>query len=80
MAVKTIHDSRYTKLIDELIKIRHNSGWSQRMFERKAKFTHTFVARTELCERRLDIIETIDYLKALGLSKAEILKVLEKII
>jgi hypothetical protein len=40
----------------------------------------TYVARTEIRDRRLDIIETIDLLKAMGLSKSEILKIIEKII
>jgi hypothetical protein len=77
---KSIFDSRYKQLIAELVKIRQANNWPQRKFAEIAKKDHCFIARTEICERRLDLIETIDLCKALGLNKNEILKLVEKLI
>ena len=69
---KTIFDPRYDRLISDLVKIRHEKGFSQRSFAAKTGYSTCFVSRTEIKERRLDLIETIDYMKHLGLSKTEI--------
>ena len=42
--------------------------------------SHCFIGRTEIKERRLDLIETLDLMKALGLSDKEILKELERLL
>ena len=77
---KTIFDSRYDFLIAELVKIRKKKNLSQRMLAALSSKSHCFVSRTEIKERRLDVIETIDMLKTLGLSKAEILRLIEKLL
>ena len=69
---KTIFDPRYDRIIAELVKIRRDKGFTQRSFSAKTGYSKCFIARTETKERRLDFIETIDYMKHLGLSKAEI--------
>ena len=69
---KTIFDPRYERLISDLVKIRHEKGFTQRSFVTKSGYSKCFVARTETKERRLDLLETIDYMKHLGLSKTEI--------
>ena len=74
MKTKSIFDSRYIKLIDGLVGTRHAKGWSQRKMAERLGTNHNSVARIEMRERRLDLVETIDYLRALGLSKAEIIE------
>jgi len=69
---KTIFDQRYDRLISDLVKIRHEKGFTQRSFAAKTGYSKCFVGRTETKERRLDFIETLDYMKNLGLSKKEI--------
>ena len=69
---KSIFDPRYDRLISELVKIRHKKGFTQRSFAAKTGYSTCFIGRTETKERRLDLIETIDYMRHLGLSKAEI--------
>ena len=71
---KTIFDPRYDRLISELVKLRHAKGFSQRSFAAKTGYSTCFIGRTETKERRLDLIETIDYMRHLGLSKAEIVR------
>ena len=69
---KTIFDTRYDQLISDLVKIRHEKGFSQRSFAAKTGYSTCFIGRTETRERRLDLIETIDYMRHLGLSDAGI--------
>lgn len=69
---KTIFDPRYDRLISDLVKIRHQNGFTQRSFAAQTGYSTCFIGRTETKERRLDFIETIDYMRHLGLSKAEI--------
>ena len=75
---KTIFDPRYDRLISELVRIRHEKGFTQRSFAKKTGYSQCFIGRTETKERRLDFIETVDYMKHLGLSKKEITKKLTK--
>ena len=69
---KTIFDLRYERVISYLVKIRYEKGFTQRSFAKKNNYSKCFIGRTETKERRLDIIEIIDYMKNLGLSKSEI--------
>ena len=69
---KTIFDPRYERMVSDLVKIRRDKGFTQRSFAAKSGYSKCFIGRTETKERRLDFIETIDYLKHLGLSKTEI--------
>ena len=77
---KSIFDSRYKKLVVFLTKLRMDSGLSQKKFSKLSGLQPTFIARTELRERRLDLIEAIDYMKALGMSKEEIIKKIKELI
>jgi len=77
---KTIFDPRYKYLIDQLVSIRKKKGLSQRDLAQLWGASHPYVARTEIRDRRLDVLETIDLLKAMGLSKSEILKLIEKLV
>jgi len=79
-ATKTIFDRRYVKFIAGLVGLRNNNKWSQRKLAEVLKISLTSVARIELRERRLDLIETIDYLRALGLTRAEIVKKISELV
>ncbi|MDR1697162.1 MAG: helix-turn-helix transcriptional regulator [Rickettsiales bacterium] len=77
---KTIFDPRYKTLVEELVRIRHKRCLSQAALAKLWGVSNTYIARIELRERRLDVIEMIDLLRALGLYRSEILKVIEKLI
>lgn len=77
---KTIFDPCYDWLISELVRIRHEKGFTQRSFAAKTGYSTCFIGRTETKERRLDLIETIDYMKHLGLSKAEIVQKITELV
>lgn len=77
---KSIFDKRYKKLIDELVAIRKNKNITQRELANMANVSHCYIGRTEICERRLDLIEFIDLCKVLGLSKQETVDLIKKIL
>ena len=77
---KTIFDQRYDRLISDLVEIRHEKGFTQRSFAAKTGYSTCFVGRTETKERRLDIIETIDYMRHLELSDARIVNKITELV
>ena len=77
---QSIFDPRYKDLIQVLVDRRHKNGWSQIKFSQISGMLPNTVARIELCERRLDLIEAIDYMKKLEMPKSEIKKTLNDIV
>lgn len=77
---KSIFNPKYQKLISEIIRLRNERGLTQRELAKLCGVSHCYIGRVETHERRLDLIETIDILKVLGVSKKEILKTIEKLI
>lgn len=77
---KTIFEKDYQKLIDDLIKIRHKKGLTQRDLAKKLDVPNSWVGRMEIYNRRLDILELIEVLKALEISQKESLDLIGKLI
>ncbi len=77
---KSIFDERYKTLIKELVSIRNSKNISQRDLAKKANVSHCCIGRIETRERRLDLIEFIDLCKVLGLSKKEIIDLVQQIL
>lgn len=77
---KSIFNPKYQKLISDIVKLRNEHGLTQRELAKLCGVSHCYIGRVETHERRLDLIETIDILKILGLSKKEILKIIEDLI
>ncbi len=63
---KTIHSKEYDALISWLIAARKRKGLSQRALAKKLGVQPSFVAKTELKERRLDVVEFVRICRALG--------------
>ena len=64
--MNTIHDSRYIAMIRHLKRVRKAGGITQKQLAAKLGFSQSSVAKVEGLERRLDVIELIDWLHALG--------------
>lgn len=62
-------------MIARLVTARHESGQTQRELAARLKRSHVFVAKYETCERRLDVIELMDVLKAIGTDPLDFLAV-----
>lgn len=80
MKKKTIFDPKYKKMIESLKSIRIKQGISQRDLANKLGMAHSYIGRAETCERRLDILDLINILRALNLTNAEIMKFLQQLL
>ncbi len=63
---KTIHSKEYDALISWLTAARKRKGLSQRDLAKKLGVQPSFVAKTELKERRLDVVEFVRICGVLG--------------
>lgn len=57
---------RYSSLMVKLVELRKQSSMTQSQLAKKLNKPQSFVAKYEGGERRLDVIEFVDVLKALG--------------
>ena len=77
---KTIFQDKYRDMIDRMVELRKQHGLTQRELAQKMRVTHCCVGRVETYERRLDIMETIRWLRVLKLSDDEIIEFLKQVL
>jgi transcriptional regulator with XRE-family HTH domain len=65
---KTLHSPENQRLISWLKKQRQNQGLSMRELSDRLGVPHSFVGKIEQGERRIDVVEFIQYCEALGVS------------
>jgi len=83
---KSVHTSEYSQLCAELLNARTRAGLSQRDLARRLKVPHSWVAKVESGERRIDLLEfcwfllgcKVDVLRAFKRLLEIILKVQER--
>lgn len=63
--MKTIHDDRYKSLIRQLVAEREARDITQTALSVTLSRPQSYVAKVENLERRLDIVELADWLRAL---------------
>ncbi|MCO8108997.1 helix-turn-helix domain-containing protein [Acinetobacter indicus] len=63
--MRSIHDPRYQDLIKKLIELRESKDVTQVELARLLNKPQSYVSKVEILERRLDVIELIDWLKIL---------------
>jgi transcriptional regulator with XRE-family HTH domain len=63
---KSIHTSEYAALRAQLHKIRTDAGLSQRDLAARLKVPHSWVAKVENGERRIDLVEFCWFVEACG--------------
>ena len=66
--MKTVFDPRYDLIINKLIEFRENGQATQTSLSSKLGKPQSYIAKIEGRDRRLDIIELFDILKALNVS------------
>jgi len=69
----TLHTAEYRKIIHGLLELRTSKGVSQAALAKLIGRPPSFVAKVELCERRLDVIEFVVWISALNEDPAEFL-------
>jgi transcriptional regulator with XRE-family HTH domain len=75
---KSVFTERYQTFISLLVSARQKQGLSQRDLAIKLNKVHSFVAKYEQGERRLDVIEFLDIAEALDVNPEGIIKKLKK--
>jgi transcriptional regulator with XRE-family HTH domain len=63
---KSIHTPEYAALRAQLHKIRTDAGLSQRDLAARLKVPHSWVAKVENGERRIDLVEFCWFVEACG--------------
>ncbi|MEN8366396.1 helix-turn-helix domain-containing protein [Acinetobacter bereziniae] len=63
--MRSIHDPRYQDLIKRLIELRESKNVTQVELARRLNKPQSYVSKVEILERRIDVIELIDWLNVL---------------
>ncbi len=71
----TLHTDQYRTVIRALVSARNKRGFSQGALALLIGRPPSFVAKVELCERRLDIIEFCVWVTALAEDPSEFMQV-----
>lgn len=74
---KSIGSEKYARLIEWLKESRTSRGLSMRSLGVLLNEPHSFVQKTEILERKLDIYEYVQYCAALEIDPEEGLKLLK---
>ncbi|KKK85399.1 hypothetical protein LCGC14_2773700 [marine sediment metagenome] len=61
----TLHTSEYHQLVRTMVDARLTKGLSQASLATRLRRPPSFIAKVELCERRLDVIEFFIWISAL---------------
>lgn len=72
--MKTIHQDRYSRLIGEMVKLRKDKKMTQTQLAQQLGKPQSYVAKIETLERKLDIVEFVDWCNAIGQSPSELLR------
>jgi ribosome-binding protein aMBF1 (putative translation factor) len=75
-AGKWVTSPSYRIAIVKLVGARHKAGMTQRDLADALGKPHSWVAKVEQGERRLDLVEFIAVARALGLKEADLLKII----
>jgi transcriptional regulator with XRE-family HTH domain len=74
----TLRDPRYRAIVARLVAMRKAAELNQRELAERLGKTQSYVAKVELHERRLDIVQLVEWLRALDADErkffSEILK------
>lgn len=63
--MRSIHDPRYQDLIKKLTELRESKNVTQVELARRLEKPQSYVSKVEILERRLDVIELMDWLNAI---------------
>lgn len=72
--MKTIHQDRYSRLIGEMVKLRKDKKVTQTQLAQQLGKPQSYVAKIETLERKLDIVEFVDWCNAIGQSPSDLLR------
>jgi ribosome-binding protein aMBF1 (putative translation factor) len=73
---KTLHTERHRKLRELLVARRKAAGLTQTVLAQRLGKPPSYVAKYELGERRLDVLEFLDIAAAIGFDPGKVLRLL----
>lgn len=76
--MKSPTSSLYVRLIASLVDARNDIELTQQQLADRLDKPQSYVAKIEVCERRLDIGEFVDYARALGREPEELFAAIYK--
>lgn len=65
---KILYAPEYRKLIEWLKEARAERGLTMRELAAELSVPHSYIGKVEQCERKLDVLEFVEYCEALGLA------------
>ena len=71
--MKSIYTDDYINIISVLRAIRINKNITQAEIAKRLNATQSFISKVENRERRLDVIELLSWIDALGVSVSDVL-------
>ena len=71
---KTIYNSKYHEFLENLRNRRIDAGISQTELAEQLGVTQSYISKWERSERRLDLLEVLQYCKAVGINHADFSK------
>lgn len=69
----SLRDARYRAVITRLVEARHELDVSQRELAERLGQSRSYVSKVEIFERRMDFVQLVDWLRALGLEERKFL-------
>lgn len=72
--LKSVHSRPHKVLLSQLLKARKTAGLTQQQVADRLKKPQSFVAKVEAGERRLDLIEFLQFTRALGADPTRIVR------
>ncbi len=70
-SISSIHDPEYHRIVDALISLREKAKLSQKAIAQEIGLTQPDVSKIERRERRIDILETLRWVRASNANPAE---------
>ena len=71
---RSLHSQGYASAVEVLVDSRHKAGLTQRALAEKLGKPRSFVSKIESGERRIDVIEFIVIVRALGMAETDAIR------
>jgi len=68
-----LQDPRYRAIIDRFVELRDEVGLNQRELAERLGLPRSYVSKAENYERGLDLVQMVDWLRALGVDERKVI-------
>ena len=73
MRQSRLQDPRYRAIIDRFVELRDEVGLNQRELAERLGLPRSYVSKAENYERGLDLVQMVDWLRALGVDDRKVI-------